>query len=232
MRLPMRLRLSASGHLYSAIASPSFLLTGRLQDRRANAYVGAAAAEIAAQSFLDLFGRRVRMLVEKGFAGDHKTGRAETALLRVVVNERLLNRVQFIALHQAFGGGDGLALRFDGEHRAGISRLAINDDRASAAGGAITNALRAGYIKLIAQGFEQGDARLDCRFHRLAVDRQSDWNFAGAEDFDICAAGPHQTRAEHQRHGQRDARYFKKISPRDAFFLVDLVIIVTHRLPP
>src|ERR1044071_3464028 len=91
MRLPMRLRLSASGHLYSAIASPSFLLLGRLQDRRANADVGAAAAEIAAQPLANLFRRRVGMLVEKSFAGDDEARRAEAALLCVVVNEGLLN---------------------------------------------------------------------------------------------------------------------------------------------
>ena len=31
------------------------------------------------------------MLIEKSFGGDHKTGRAEAALLRVIVNECLLN---------------------------------------------------------------------------------------------------------------------------------------------
>src|ERR1044071_8435807 len=118
MRLPIRLRLSASGHLYSAIATPSFLLIGRLQDGGADADVGPAAAEIAAQALLHLFGRRVGVLVEEGFASDDEAGRAEPALLRVVVNKRLLDRVQLVALHQALGGRDAAALRLDGEHCA------------------------------------------------------------------------------------------------------------------
>src|SRR5947199_8204710 len=199
MRLPISVRLSASGHLYSAIASPSFLLLGGLQDRGADAHVGSAAAEVAAQSFLNLFGRRVGVLVQKRLAGDHEAGRTEAALLRVVVNERLLDRVQLVALHQALDGRDATTLRFDGEYRAGISRLAVNDDRASAAGGAVTDALRPREVEVVAQGFEQRDARLDFRLHRLAVDGQRDRDFAGAEDLDVSAAGAHDARAEHQR---------------------------------
>src|ERR1041384_8721669 len=100
MRLPMSVRLSASGHLYSAIFPPSFLRSRRLHHCRANAYVGSAAAQIAAESMLHLLWRWVWIFVEKGFAGYDKTRRAEAALLRVVVYERLLNGMKIFALHQ------------------------------------------------------------------------------------------------------------------------------------
>src|ERR1044071_5669839 len=117
MRLPMSERLSASGHLYSAIFPPSFLRLRRLHHCRANAYIGSAAAQIAAETVFHLFGRRVWILVEKSFAGHDKSRRAEAALLRVVVYERLLNGMKIFALHQAFNGSDLFALRLDGKHR-------------------------------------------------------------------------------------------------------------------
>src|SRR5437667_11614015 len=63
MRLPIKVRLSASGHLYSAIAPPSFLR--RLSNRSANAHVGSASAKVPAQSFLDLFGCWVGVLIKE-----------------------------------------------------------------------------------------------------------------------------------------------------------------------
>src|SRR5215207_7582963 len=97
MRLPICVRLFASGHLYSAIASPSFPLRNLLRglgDRGANADIGAAAAEIAAEAALDLRRSRIWMLVEKCLASHDEARRAETALLRVVIDESLLHRVK------------------------------------------------------------------------------------------------------------------------------------------
>src|SRR5436190_13335763 len=107
MRLPMKVRLSASGHLYSAIALPSLLPSlRRLRDRCSNAHIGTAPAGIAAEPFLNLIGGWIRILVQKRLACDHEAGSAEATLLGVIVDEGLLNRVQIVALHQAFYGGN------------------------------------------------------------------------------------------------------------------------------
>src|SRR5438876_10819899 len=94
MRLPIKLRLSASGHLYSAIASPSSQILGRLCNRRFHPDIASAATGIAAHVLGDQFRRRIGMLGEEGRAGHHKARRAEAALLSVVVHERLLHRTQ------------------------------------------------------------------------------------------------------------------------------------------
>src|SRR5689334_11610822 len=100
MRFPMRVRLSASGHLYSAIALTSFLpFLRRLRDSRSNAHVRAAPAGIASESLLNLFGCRVGVLVEERLAGNYETWSTEAALLSIIIDERLLNRMQSIALH-------------------------------------------------------------------------------------------------------------------------------------
>src|SRR4051812_7916699 len=83
----------------------------------ANSKVGSAAAEVATQAAAKLFRRGVWMLVEKSFGRDHITRRAEAALLRVVINIGLLHRMRLFARHQAFGGGDLMALRFDCKRR-------------------------------------------------------------------------------------------------------------------
>ena len=88
----------------------------------------------------------------------------------VVVDEGLLNRVKIAALHQAFDGRDGFALGFDSQGGAGIDRLAIDDHRASAASGAVADALGAGHVQVIAQGVEQSDARFQLQVVLLAVD--------------------------------------------------------------
>src|SRR5258706_7302919 len=89
IRLRIRLRFSASGHLYSGIVS-SFR---HLHHCRTNTHVGATAAEVAAQPGSQLFARWMRMLIEESLASNHEAGRAEAALLRVIINERLLHRM-------------------------------------------------------------------------------------------------------------------------------------------
>src|SRR6266567_2988166 len=71
-----------------------------LRDGFANSFVGAAATEIAAEAAANVFGRGMRMAVEKGFAGDDKPRRAETTLRGIVFDERPLHRVQVAAFDQ------------------------------------------------------------------------------------------------------------------------------------
>src|SRR5258707_9829558 len=80
IRLPIKLRFSASGHLYSGIV-PSLRY---LHDRSANSHVGAAPAEVAPQTCSQLFGCRRGVLIKESLAGDHEARRTEAALLGVI----------------------------------------------------------------------------------------------------------------------------------------------------
>src|ERR1700730_7156551 len=128
IRFPISVRLSASGHLYSAIAPPSFC---RLHHGRSHTHVGSASTKISAQPFLHLLGSRVWVFVKECLTGNHESRSAEATLLSVVINKGLLNRMQLVALHQSFYGGDRLALSFDGKDRARVDRLAVYDPPAS-----------------------------------------------------------------------------------------------------
>src|SRR5262249_59680022 len=72
--------------------------TRSLQRRGANADVGAAAAEVAAEALSDLVGRGMGIAVEEGLRGDDEPRRAEPALLRVVVPESLLHGMHPIGI--------------------------------------------------------------------------------------------------------------------------------------
>src|SRR5262245_5981761 len=94
------------------------LLPCRLHHGSADSSVGTAPAEVSAQPMLDLFRRGIGMLVKKRFGGDDEPRRAEPALLRIVVDERLLHGMKLARFAQPFYGGDLPALNVDGQHRA------------------------------------------------------------------------------------------------------------------
>src|SRR2546422_1073945 len=105
MRFPIKLRLSASGHLYSAIAVPSFALAvtqaaswrgvagtqaGSLRYLHycgPHTHIGAAAAKVPAQTRFQVLSFGMWILVQEGLPRYHETGCAKAALLAVVINE-------------------------------------------------------------------------------------------------------------------------------------------------
>src|SRR5439155_25626515 len=120
-----------------------------LRDRLLNAVIGTAAAQIAAQPVADIFGSRIGMLVQKGLARNHEARSAKTALRRIIVNERLLNRMQLALLHQGLDRGDLLALGFDGQHRTRIYGFVIYQHGAGTTFRTVAYALSAGDVEFI-----------------------------------------------------------------------------------
>src|SRR5207249_1375382 len=86
----------------------------RLRHRGDDAHVSAAAAEVAAEVLADLVVVAGVALPDAGQAGHDLAGRAVAALQRVVVDERLLQRVQpAVRPGDAFDGRHGLAADLD-----------------------------------------------------------------------------------------------------------------------
>ena len=92
-----------------------------------------ATAEHARHRLLDLFVARPGILVQKSFGGHDDAAHAEAALRRLLIDERLLNRVGLFDAAQTFERCDFDAV--DGLHRrdAGPHGLALDDDRTGAA---------------------------------------------------------------------------------------------------
>src|SRR5262249_13159415 len=145
-RFPIQVRLSASGHLYSAMVSTSLhgaMSLSCLEHGGPDTNVGSAPAKVPAQASLDLFRCRIRILVEECLAGNDETRSAKPALLAVVVNKRLLDRMQILALSQPLDCGDRLALGLDRQDRARIHRVSIHNHCASSASTPVTHSLGA-----------------------------------------------------------------------------------------
>src|SRR5262249_30850187 len=107
-------------------------------------------------------------------------GGAEAALLGVGGDEGGRDGVEPVALGERLGGADGLALGLEREHGAGVDGLAVDQDGAGAASAAVADALAAGDVHEVAQGVEQGDARLDVLLDLAVVDGEGEADGAGA----------------------------------------------------
>jgi hypothetical protein len=97
--------------------------------------------------------------------------------------------VQLVRRADAFDRRDLMAFGFDGEHRAGINRFAIEQHGAGAARRAVANFFRAGDVEPIAQRVEQCNARLDVQSFVLPIDLECDGQFSGTANARIVFRG-------------------------------------------
>jgi len=72
-------------------------------------------------------------LIEQIGRGHDEARRAEAALQAVLVPERLLQRMKLSILGHALDRGEVAAFGLNGEHRAALHRLSIDEDGAGAA---------------------------------------------------------------------------------------------------
>ena len=143
-----------------------------VQDR----LVAGAAAQVAGQRLADLVVVRLRVAGEQVVHRDDQPGRAEPALHRAGVEERLLHRVQRRRRSgQPLDRHDVAALRLAGGDQAGAHDDAVEVDRARAALALLAGVLRAGQAQPLAQDVEQALALPHVvGLPLLAVDRQVD----------------------------------------------------------
>ena len=136
--------------------------------------VGAAAAQVAAHPEADLGDGRRRLRAQQALGRHDLSRRAVAALERVLVGERLLDRPQLLAAHQALDGRDLVALGLERERQAGVARHAVDQHRAGAALAALAAGLGAGQAEPLAEDVEQRPARLDEQPVAPAVDEERD----------------------------------------------------------
>src|SRR5215472_4909822 len=98
--------------------------------------------------------------------------RAESALQRVVVAERLLQIGKLVAVGQALHRAHLGAVRLHAEHQAGAHRRAVNPDRARPADAVLAAHVGAGVAEVVAQHVGERAPGLDGQFVLGAVDPQ------------------------------------------------------------
>src|SRR5436305_703355 len=179
----------------------------------AHAGVGAATAEVAGEAVLDVLECGRGGVVEQGLGGHHEAGRAEAALLGVVLDERHGERMEISGPRETFDRLDRLALDVDRELAARVDCLAVENDRAGPAGAAVADPLGAGELELLAQDVEQRGTRLDIEVVPLVVDPQPDGHGPRTEDLHALRDRPRpllrrlgDLRDEHPGRAERAGR--------------------------
>src|SRR5512143_2322505 len=195
---------------------PSHLF-GREVDGAVDLGVIGATAQVPGQGLLDLLERRIRVLPEERRRGHEKAGSAVAALVAVLLDEGLLDRMELVAFGQAFDRPHGLSIGPDREGHAGVDGFAVEKDGAAAAFAPVANLLGAREVELVAQDVEQGLVGLDFERRLPAVDRQRD-RFAG-KDRDLALAGRDRLAEQGLEDGRADgarAHALDEIPTRDA----------------
>src|SRR5215468_9630542 len=168
--------------------------------------IGTAAAEIAGHRQADLIARRFGVYLEERDGRHDLAGRAEAALGRELLNERLLHRVQFaIGAFQPLDGRDLAATQRMGQRRAGVVRDVVDQHRAGAAFTAIAAELGAGEAELVAQRHRQRLVRRHIDTARLAVDIDRQKSFRRRRVLRARGAAAH--RIGERRYGRAGSDY-------------------------
>ena len=108
--------------------------------------VAGTAAEIAAKGFANVCFGRIRICGEQMFDRHHESGSAEATLRTSPVAVGFLDGGQRSVFTDAFDSGNLLAFATCGQHCAREHGRAVNQNRASSAGGIVAAALGAGEL--------------------------------------------------------------------------------------
>ena len=143
--------------------------------RRDDVLVAGAPAKVAGESASDPFGRRVRIVPQKRLHRHQYPWRAEAALQRVGLVERLLERMERVwAGRHALDSRDAAAVRLHREHQARSHRLPVQLHRARAAHAVLAAKVSPGERGVVADEVREQQARLDLAHDRAPVDLDRD----------------------------------------------------------
>src|SRR5438445_4957404 len=125
--------------------------------------VAGAPAQVSVEVRCDLLRGRLGVVFEQGFGHHDHARRAEPALQRARIHERLLNRMQSPVLDQAFARLHGPAGNLHGEVGAGAHGKAVNEHGAGAAHLDVARALGRGQTKVVSQEVQKHPVGGDLR---------------------------------------------------------------------
>src|SRR5579871_216548 len=141
-----------------ALTAAAFEVAG---DRGHDRLVPGAPTEHTRQLGPDLVGRQLLPAPLEPGRRHQKARRAEPALQRILVLERLLQVAQPLARRQRLDGRHLAAIGLDGEHQARLDRLAVDQHGAVAAHALLATDMGPRQPELVAQKVGQVQARLD-----------------------------------------------------------------------
>src|SRR2546421_123199 len=153
--------------------------SGRIEHRLDDVVVAGAAADVAFELVPD--GRLVKLAAVAVHNIDRRHDHARgtvTALQAMIVAERRLHRVQFVAFCDAFDGSDVRVRGLAGQYGAGFYRPAVDMDDAGAALAGVAADMGAGQVQMVAQEMDEKGPVFDLSRDGLAVHGQFDCRHA------------------------------------------------------
>src|ERR1700682_5517651 len=123
--------------------------------------VAGAPAKVALERLTDLLLARRGVLVQEADDRHDHPGRTEAALQSVLLVERLLNRMELTVSGETLDRGDLGTVGLDTENGARLDRLAVDHDRARAAGRRVAADIRPGQAQAVSQNIDEELARLE-----------------------------------------------------------------------
>src|ERR1700732_772964 len=124
-----------------------------------NVLAAGAATEIAAEAVADFVVGSERPLAQEIDGGHQHPRRAEPALQRVMLAERLLQTVELLDGAEAFDGLERAAVGLHREQQAGAHAVAVENDSAGAADAMLAADMGAGEAERLAQEVAEQAAR-------------------------------------------------------------------------
>ena len=172
---PRRLRPDHCPADVSAVRRPRWRARATLRrshDRLNDGVVTRATAVVPAESFTDSDRVRMGLTLQQRMGRQEHARRAESALQRVFLAERVLKMGESPALGQAFDRLDLRALGLDSEHQAATDEAAIHAHGARAAHTVLAADVRPHEPQLVAEEVDQVLPRLDVPRGRRSVHAQ------------------------------------------------------------
>ena len=118
-------------------------------------HLACAATQVAGDRVTDFVVSWIVVLLQEGVSGHQHAGRAVAALEAVLLEESVLQWMQFAVLFESFDGQDRASIGLDSECRARLDRFSIEHDCTRAAVTRITADVRAGQAQVFAQEVDQ-----------------------------------------------------------------------------
>src|ERR1700682_3682196 len=137
--------------------------------------VAGATAQVSREDAANPFGRRVRLVAQERVHRHQYPRRAETALQRMALVERLLQRKQrVVARRHALDRRDAVVMRLHGEHEARPHRLPVQLHRARSAHAMLAAQVSPGQAGVVADEVCEQQAWLDIALYQSAIDLDRD----------------------------------------------------------
>jgi hypothetical protein len=146
----------------------------RIFDRRNDVDVRTAAADVPTHEFPDVVIRGRLTLPDQGDGRADLTRRTVSTLEGIMVDERLLHRVEGITGGEAFYCGDLRAIFHDGESHAGQHSFSVDQDGAGPALAVIAPFPGSWQVEVFAEKIDQHRPWLNIHLPALAVYVQRD----------------------------------------------------------